>query len=616
MNLRFPSLTEITEQGFSTFKRFPFALTVAFIGTLCAMWLAGLSWGQQSDYFFIVKICWVSALSISVFLSLSTLAESRKWTFRQGFLTKMGALVILLIYYYLLPDNFSSDESEPFFRYLLFFIAAHLFVSFAPFLQDGEVKDFWAYNKTLFLRILTAALYTMVLFAGLSIAMLSLENLLEIDISGKRYSQLWIFLAGLFNTWFFLAGVPHPNQMSESERKYPGGLKIFVQYILIPLITVYILILYAYTGKIILEWEWPIGWVANLVLSFSIAGILALLLLHPIRNQENNRWINLFSKGYYIALIPLVLLLMLSIWVRISEYGVTVNRYFVATLAVWLAGIVIYFLVGKSKNIKVIPISLCVIALLISFGPLGAFEVSKRSQLDRFEQLLEQNELLSDDNKIIKGDKLISFEDRKQISSKVDYLLELKGSEPLQPYFEEDLEEYLLAEDSSNRYNDAGKIMRLMGMEYVAVWQREDQAEVRPNDLYYLLEPRSAIPVSGYQFYLGEFIFNVNNIEQVKETRDSEWTLSYNRTEMIVRVESITDGSSIKIEVLPLINKIKESGLVNKNTAHQSIEMLTVETENESLAVKAVFKNINGFTEGDEVTIQDVTVVLFVTPKK
>lgn len=615
MNLRFPSLNEITEQGFSTFKRFPFALTVAFVGTLCAMWLAGLSWGQQSDYFFIVKICWVSALSISVFLSLSTLAESRKWDFKQGVLTKMGALVILIIYYYLLPDNFLSDETEPFFRYLLFFIAAHLFVSFAPFLQNGEVKDFWAYNKTLFLRILTAALYTMVLFAGLSIAMLSLENLLEFNISGKRYSQLWIFLAGLFNTWFFLAGVPHPNQMSESERKYPGGLKIFVQYILIPLIIVYILILYAYTGKIILEWEWPIGWVANLVLSFSIAGILALLLLHPIRNQENNRWINLFSKGYYIALIPLVVLLMLSIWVRISEYGVTVNRYFVATLAVWLAGIVMYFLIGKAKNIKVIPISLCVMALLISFGPLGAFEVSKRSQLDRFEQLLERNELLSEDHKIIKAGNIIPFEDRKQISSKLSYLIELKGHEPLQPYFEEDLEKYLSAEDSTHRYNDAGKIMRLMGMEYVAEWQREDQVDTRPSNLYYLLEPRSAIPVSGYQFYLGEFIFNVNNIREVKETGDYEWDLNYDRTEMILRIEDVTDGRSIEIPVLPLINKIRESGTVNENTAQQPIEMLTVETETESLAVKAVFKNINGFTEAEEVTIQNLTVVLFVTPK-
>ncbi|HET8865126.1 MAG TPA: DUF4153 domain-containing protein [Gracilimonas sp.] len=613
MKIKFPSIGEISEKGTDTFKRFPFALSIAAIGTISAIWLADVSWGQKADYFYLLNLCWISALSISVFVSITTFSESLGWNFKKAVLLKAGTLFILALYYYLLPEEFSLGETESFYRYSLFFLSAHLLVSFAPFLKSGDVEDFWAYNKTLFLRILTALLYSMVLFAGLSIAMLSLENLLEINISGRRYSQLWILLVGLFNTWFFLAGIPHPKQISQRERKYPGGLKVFVQYILIPLITVYILILYLYTGKIILEWQWPNGWVANLVLSFSIAGILALLLLYPIRNQEKNRWIHLFSKGYYIALIPLIILLMLSIWVRISEYGVTVNRYFVAALAVWLTGIVIYFLIARSKNIKVIPISLCVISILISFGPLGAFEVSKRSQLDRFEGLLEKNGLLSQEKKVVKSQSSISFDDRKQISSKVAYILELEGTEPLQPYFKQDLEEVMDKEENEYRYNDAGKITDLMGIEFVSEWQTDGQAGVSMQSFYYYLESNKSIPVSGYSLYLGEFTFNTYNQNNYEvEIEGVKWVISYNAEDDLLNISSDSTEKGIDLKLTPLINRLKALGGSSQDVPDQSVEMMTLEAEDMGVKVKVVLKNISGIYEGDGVKIQNLTAAILI----
>ena len=159
------------------------------------------------------------------------------------------------------------------------------------------MEAFWEFNKTLFLRILISALYTAVLYIGLVVAMAAIDQLLEIDIDDDRYLQLFIFQVGIFNTWFFLSGIPKFNNTSELEIEYPKPLKVFVQYVLIPLVTVYIAILYVYTGKIIIQWELPNGWVSYLVLSFSIAGILSLLLLFPIRNQKENTWIRIYSKG-------------------------------------------------------------------------------------------------------------------------------------------------------------------------------------------------------------------------------------------------------------------------------------------------------------------------------
>src|SRR5699024_5099304 len=124
------------------------------------------------------------------------------------------------------------------------------------------------------------------------------------------------------------------------------------------------------------------------------SGYSSNLLRYPIRIISDHKWINRFYTGYFAALVPLVMLLLLAIYRRVADYGITINRYLVVVLALWLAGIVAYFLVSRTKNIKVIPGSLCVVAFLISFGPWGAFSGSRRSQVNGVAGLLQQNETL------------------------------------------------------------------------------------------------------------------------------------------------------------------------------------------------------------------------------
>src|SRR5699024_629697 len=278
----------------------------------------------------------------------------------------------------------------------------------------------------------------MVLYAGLAIALLAIQLLFSVQIEPRRYFQLFAFIIGIFNTWFFLAGIPSSLEVFERDTTYPKGLKIFTQNVLLPLVVIYLVILYLYMIKIIMQWSWPEGWVAILVLSFSIAGILAILLLYPIRSKADHKWINRFYTGYFAALVPLVMLLLLAIYRRVADYGITINRYLVVVLALWLAGIVAYFLVSRTKNIKVIPGSLCVVAFLISFGPWGAFSVSRRSQVNRLASLLKKNEILRNGS-IHQPSSEISSDTRAQIGSKLRYLNETNDLDAIQPWFSHNL---------------------------------------------------------------------------------------------------------------------------------------------------------------------------------
>jgi hypothetical protein len=66
-----------------------------------------------------------------------------------------------------------------------------------------------------------------------------MQSLLRIKIDWKAYYFLFLSVAFLFNTWFFLAGVPSDWQELETEYDYPSGLRMFVQFILLPLVTLY-----------------------------------------------------------------------------------------------------------------------------------------------------------------------------------------------------------------------------------------------------------------------------------------------------------------------------------------------------------------------------------------
>src|ERR1019366_3951409 len=243
--------------------------------------------------------------------------------------------------------------------------------------------------------------------------------------------------------------------------------------------SIYLLILYAYMFKIIITAQWPVGWVSYLVIGFSIGGILSLLLIYPVRNDENNKWILIFSRFFYFALFPLIILLFLAVKRRVNDYGITEQRYFILILALWLLFIAVYFLLSKSKNIKLIPVSLCILTVAASFGPWGAFNVSLASQENHLKSLLNKYSML-DKGKIVKAKDTIAFKDHKQISSIIDYLVSVHGYKTLQSYFVQNLDSLFNGKQDNYDYNKVDRIHSLMNLSRMYDYQTEINEE--PNN--------------------------------------------------------------------------------------------------------------------------------------
>lgn len=434
--MKFPSFDEVALSTKNTILRFPIASIVTIIGTILCLYVNYLEPAESEAYPWIKSIG-TCLMGLPLFFATHIYIEKNKITGSKKLYLILGSILILAAAFFTFQWSSKFESKISLFRYLIWLITAHLLVSISAFQRKSEINGFWQFNKLLFLRFTSSFFFSFVLFLGLSGAILSINALFEVDIDEKIYLYLFIFLAGIFNTFYFMAGMPTDINELDKQTNYPSGLRIFSQFILIPLVIIYLIILYLYGIKIIFQGHLPIGWVSNLILTFSVFGILALLLVYPLRNDEKHVWIKTYSKVYFIAILPLIALLFVSIIKRINDYGFTEWRYIGIVLGIWLLLLSFYFIFFKSRNIFYIPFSLLVIGLLGTIGYWNMFKISKYSQAKRFKAILAKNDIIK--NNLIDCNapkKQLDNTEIQSLESILEYMDDNKNIPVLYSYFD------------------------------------------------------------------------------------------------------------------------------------------------------------------------------------
>ena len=260
-------------------------------------------------------------------------------------------------------------------------------VFFAPYITGKRPLEFWNYVLNVIYQLITAYVFAGVLMAGLSLALLSLDKLFGMNIPDNSYGYLSVLCFVLFGSVYFLSSMPRLSKSEEEKTvEFPKIYKILGLYILLPILGIYILILYVYLAKIIVTWELPNGWVSWLVSILGIVGYLTISLIHPIYLKGENKPAKLFTRFFPIILLPLLILMFVGIMRRLSDYGITINRLYVLLLNLWLFGVSIYLFITRTRQVKWIYISFAAIAFLFSVGPWSVFSITKhtlKSELTR-----------------------------------------------------------------------------------------------------------------------------------------------------------------------------------------------------------------------------------------
>lgn len=588
---KLPSLVKILNAVKITFLRFPLETISAICGSIFAILLIDRDYSESGEFF--QKGVMACFLCLVLFLSISLFFETAKKNNMLRFATSLvlGSVGIAFVF------SFQKEISDvEVLQFLVLNIALHLLVSFAGFLpKNYNQEEFWEFNKQLFLRILTSALYSGVLYAGLSLAILAVDQLFNVDVDYKIYGYLFFIIAGIFNTVFFLSGVPEThNAENLLVLNYPKGLKNFTQYILMPLISIYLVILLCYETKILVTLSLPVGWVSYLVLVFAIFGILSFLLVHPIATETGNLWMRTFNRWFYFLLVPLLGLLFWAILYRIQLYGFTHDRYYVLLLAIWLAVVVAYFLIRKQPRIRFIPISMCLAGLFSIAGPQSADSVSKHSQLSRFEAYMQMGD----------GKKL-TFEQEQDLSSIVTFLERNYGVGVMVPYSKNKLEA-LIKKDKDPYPSD---IMKALGFQYRSEYDRKDKANTDIS--YYYNENSYQNRVENIHGYDMSFLLSKNDNFECKDC------IAIDGTKYTIKSKDKSYGTDLQInnDVIPL--KINEFIDKNSDFEYQNPDKkITQKIETSKYDIAITYISLNGKKTGNKKIIDQYQIRVMVKIKQ
>lgn len=601
---KFPSYKSLATGTTDVLKRFPFVVLCCFLGTAAGVIILELE--SASVELIYQKLILIFGLGIPLFIIITLLSEKKKWPPIKCHVINIIGIILLALYYFSFPETITEVDYH-LIRYLLLCIALISMVSFLPFTGKEDKNGFWQFNKSLLMKLLNAALYTAVLHIGLQIALAAADHLFGMEVNSNRYFQLWIIVNGIFFPMIFLSGVPNDYDAINKSESYPKSLKVFAQYILLPLVVLYFVILISYEFKIIFSWNWPKGWVSQLVLWYSVVGLFSMLLLHPLRDKSEHKWIKIFFKWFFLALIPLVSMLLLSIIRRISDYGITENRYFVLAMAIGLTVGMLYFIFSKGKDIRLIPIIICLIALLGSYGPQSAFNLSLNDQKSKLQELLVKYNILVD-GKIVTTQDEILYDDKKEISSKVSYIIATHGLDQLEPWLDE--AEYANL-DSLTKYNQDRELIKLMGFIYISKWDD-------PNSSYINITTYS---IRLYDIKKYDYFLEVDNIDSYNNfiLDDNNLVVNLSEANNILDVtfsgDLLGDSVIFEFDLKDTVLSLTQAGYVGYDNAIERKHMTFYQSDS-NIDMEIVIKYISGNKESDSLKITNIDALLFFSKVK
>jgi hypothetical protein len=329
-----------------------------------------------------------------------------------------------------------------------------------------------------------------------------------------------------------------------------------------------------------------------------------------------------------------LIVFFIAVFIRINEYGITINRYVILLLGIWLTIVCIYTAIGKT-NIKFIPTSLAVLMLLVSFGPWGMFSVSEKSQVNRLKSILEKSNILLD-NKVqnepiwikdslpelfnqvdLTNDNKLTDSLHNEVISILDYLDNHHGFSMIREWYKQDIDSLISTSIVKNKedvryYNEARIYMKSLGLNYEYVEVEENV----PNLEFVSIRDNLLKNVSGYDYVIN---FDYYSSEE-KEYEISSFKLDSIEYQLIISYNSKVNltlkskSEIINFKMNEFVIDIKNKFNNNSND-HVPISSMMLMDSCKKLHIKIEFQNLELQNNKKENYIERVSGDVFIKKK-
>ena len=547
------------------------------------------------------KMVILLGMSIPLTLALELAREKylsgkNRWVIR--FVNALITLIFIIFYrfYYLSGKNSSStlDSLEQLMATGIIFFLCFLLV---PVIgkKDEEEK----YFQSVIVDKTVTILFSVVLFLGLIAVFATIDGLSLIKLDSNIYIETWLFVVFVFSVIFFLSKLKKVDESLENYEIHKI-FKFLIYFIVIPLITTYTGILYVYFGKMLITRSWPQGLVSHLILWYTIFSLFIMIMVTPMAKKDSVA--RIFKKYFPFASLPLLVLSIVSISKRISQYGVTPSRYFVVLLAMWL----IFCMVSSifKARLSVILISLITVVYISVFTPVNNRRITLMSQNKRFEKILVKHGLLKD-GKLVKKPELAK-EKKYEVTDVLNYILGINDRrndiENLKPFGKTD----------GKPYKDREEFEKSLGID-TAWYQYSDFVSI--GDSYFvtfginenvLVSQYNGIEeVKGYDYAitnLESYFTDNNNVKEffgkypVKLSQEGiavyDGKIEDNKELIKVNMPEIVDKIIKNPEIQQRVNKRKDE--IKDSVVPENILEFTGENEKVKYKVKVIEISVTG----------------------
>ena len=273
----------------------------------------------------------------------------------------------------------------------LVYVTATLGIFIAPFWNNKDENAFWIFLFKNLKALVVAALVTALLLASVEALVFCFGALFEHDFDEKVYFYIFYFCASTVFPILYFSGIP---AIEECHRETPALNRFAtstIRFLFVPVLSLAILLFYAYIVKFIVLWDMPQGMVSYFVSGFMVYMLALVTVLYPARLAPGNTFEKKLLKVFPAACIPLVAMMSVGLIRRISDYGISAERIYAVTINIFFYIIIAVFLIDKVKcKSRYIAIVFCAIFFVITDTPLSAYSISQRVWMGSIREALAE----------------------------------------------------------------------------------------------------------------------------------------------------------------------------------------------------------------------------------
>lgn len=600
MNFRKRSIEQMSNIS-QAYKRYP--LTMIFFITLSII----NSWNIADSFIGYERL--VHGFLVGILLTMVATHVNERFiddrTKQLGIL--ITSVILSVLYYLVLP------KSGP--TYIIYQVrtAVLVFALLIAFIWVPSIKNKTRYFYQMFLAIFKygfiTILYSLVLTLGFQAIIASIDRLF-FSISYDYFTHAANIIWFIFAPSYFLSLIPATNffvqggETSKSDRpealreeteafEVTIFLKVLVNYIMIPLIAVYTVILAVY---ILLNIRGEF-WSDNLLEPMLISYVIVVILVYLLASNMTETIAKYFRKFAPRIMILITLFQTISSIFKIQRLGITHGRYYVILFGMFstIAGIIFSFS-RKEKSGLIAPV-LVVLAMISVIPPVDAFTVAKNSQKKMLTETLIENDMLVQNQ--IKPNASISLEDKEKITLSIEYLSNLEYSDEI---------DYL--QDDFIVYNDFEETFGFP-MTY------EDRINEDPfdqNPVVFLEEGREKVmSIKDEDYFLQIYLssYDTDTSRNIIEI-NSNYTIRVESGDpyFIIYVDKQSGQEVLQADLEPLFIQAFAASSNNQRTASE--EDMTHIVENEEVRLRIVAQELMEFEEEE---IVEASLYIFIDLK-